>query len=197
MPFHKIIDLNWHEYVDLGLPSGNLWATCDVGASRPEEPGPLFQWEDLEPKFIQPGQTIPVARKKAITDIASAYMGGSWVMPSRGDVRELIYNTEHSVSVINGQSVLVVTSRENHNYIILPLGGYRSYNGLFVNDIGLYWTNQKPYPDGTDVYCYYATNSGRFCATHISPLHNCNVRGVIRPPVTPIFTRHYIKKTNN
>jgi hypothetical protein len=33
-----------HEYVDLGLPSGTLWATCNVGASKPEEYGDYFAW---------------------------------------------------------------------------------------------------------------------------------------------------------
>ena len=39
-----------HEYVDLGLPSGTLWATCNVGASKPEEYGNYFAWgrNDLE-----------------------------------------------------------------------------------------------------------------------------------------------------
>ncbi len=39
------------EYVDLGLPSGNLWATCNLGASKPEEYGDYFAWGETEPKF--------------------------------------------------------------------------------------------------------------------------------------------------
>ena len=39
-----------HEYVDLGLPSGTLWATCNVGASSPEEYGDYFAWGETEPK---------------------------------------------------------------------------------------------------------------------------------------------------
>lgn len=39
-----------HDYVDLGLPSGTLWATCNVGASRPEEYGDYFAWGETEPK---------------------------------------------------------------------------------------------------------------------------------------------------
>lgn len=39
-----------HEYVDLGLPSGTLWATCNVGASKPEEYGNYFAWGEIEPK---------------------------------------------------------------------------------------------------------------------------------------------------
>ena len=35
-----------HEYVDLGLPSGTLWATCNVGAEKPEDYGLYFAWGD-------------------------------------------------------------------------------------------------------------------------------------------------------
>ena len=39
-----------HEYVDLGLPSGTLWATCNVGANAPEEYGYSFAWGETAPK---------------------------------------------------------------------------------------------------------------------------------------------------
>ena len=39
-----------HEYVDLGLPSGTLWATCNVGANSPEEFGYFFAWGETQPK---------------------------------------------------------------------------------------------------------------------------------------------------
>ena len=41
-----------HEYVDLGLPSGTLWATCNVGASKPEEYGDYYAWGETEPKEV-------------------------------------------------------------------------------------------------------------------------------------------------
>ena len=43
-------DPNGHEYVDLGLPSGTLWATCNIGASAPEEYGSYFAWGETSPK---------------------------------------------------------------------------------------------------------------------------------------------------
>ena len=39
-----------HEWVDLGLPSGTLWATCNIGANRPEEYGDYFAWGEVSPK---------------------------------------------------------------------------------------------------------------------------------------------------
>lgn len=41
-----------HEYVDLGLPSGTLWATCNVGANNPEEYGDYFAWGETETKDV-------------------------------------------------------------------------------------------------------------------------------------------------
>lgn len=40
-----------YEYVDLGLPSGTKWATCNVGASKPEEYGDIFAWGETEPYY--------------------------------------------------------------------------------------------------------------------------------------------------
>ena len=40
-----------YEYVDLGLPSGTLWATCNVGANSPEEFGDYFAWGETEPYY--------------------------------------------------------------------------------------------------------------------------------------------------
>ena len=39
---------NVHEYVDLGLPSGTLWATCNIGASSPEDCGDYFAWGETK-----------------------------------------------------------------------------------------------------------------------------------------------------
>lgn len=41
---------NGHEYVDLGLPSGTMWATCNIGANTPQDEGDLFAWGETETK---------------------------------------------------------------------------------------------------------------------------------------------------
>ena len=45
----KEIIINGHEAVDLGLSV--KWATCNVGAIRPEECGDYFAWGELHPKM--------------------------------------------------------------------------------------------------------------------------------------------------
>ena len=48
---------NGHEYVDLGLPSGTMWAKCNVGATAPEEAGDYFSWGEVAPKDVYDSQT--------------------------------------------------------------------------------------------------------------------------------------------
>ena len=38
------------EYVDLGLPSGLKWASCNLGANSPEQPGDYYAWGETAPK---------------------------------------------------------------------------------------------------------------------------------------------------
>lgn len=49
----EVTTLYGHEYVDLGLPSGTLWATCNVGATNPWELGDYFAWGETEPYYIE------------------------------------------------------------------------------------------------------------------------------------------------
>lgn len=46
--FIRVIDINEHMFVDLGLPSGTLWATCNIGTESPEDYGDYFAWGETE-----------------------------------------------------------------------------------------------------------------------------------------------------
>ena len=109
--------INGFEYVDLGLPSGTLWATMNVGASKPSDFGLYFQWGDTQGytaaqvgkdkqftwndyKFSIDGSssnfskyTTTGARLDLEDDAAHANMGGSWHMPTPEQCQELIDNT--------------------------------------------------------------------------------------------------------
>jgi len=54
---------NGHEYVDLGLPSGTLWATCNVGANKPEEYGDYFAWGEIKQKTVYDWNTYEYSSK--------------------------------------------------------------------------------------------------------------------------------------
>ena len=120
----KKINNNGFEYVDLGLPSGTLWATCNVGASKPSDYGLFFQWGDTsgytaeqvgtgdgkkafrwaDYKFSINGSSTNFTKYKTAgeslelkDDAAHVNMGGSWHMPTPDQIRELI-NTAYTTN---------------------------------------------------------------------------------------------------
>ena len=139
------------DYVDLGLPSGTMWATCNVGATKPEDPGLLFQFGrvdgyrcgDRNNKFRMDDQNkqdtaneyIPLTAsgklyKHNIKDIldleddaAHVHMGGKWKMPTKDQLKELIDNTIYKVKTINKVKGMMLTSDINGNQIFIPFGG--------------------------------------------------------------------------
>ena len=148
-----------HEYVDLGLPSGTLWATMNMGANSITDDGLMFQWGDTQGS--RPNQrewedwnykwynietndyTKYNNTDKKVTlddedDAAIASWGDGWHIPSKDQLDELVdnnytevsYETNYLNSGVNG---LLVTSLENENTIFLPCssleGFYNTYHG--------------------------------------------------------------------
>ena len=158
------------EYVDLGLPSGTLWATCNVGASAPEEYGNYFAWGETKPKQKYNVSTYKwcngsiISMTKYNTDInygivddkteldpaddaATVNWGSEWCMPTAEEIEEL-YNLDYVTSewsIQNGVKGRLITSKKNGNSIFLPVAGYRldlSNGSLYeAGSNGYYWTN--------------------------------------------------------
>lgn len=147
--FKNLPKANGHEYVDLGLPSGTLWATCNVGASSPEQYGDCYAWGEIETKHeptytlqnyrFYPGNDEDEYTKYNDTDnkmsldleddVAHVIMGGDWHIPSEAQFNELIANTTSSWTTdYNGAGVTgaVFTSNINGNSIFFHAAG-----GLF------------------------------------------------------------------
>ena len=119
---------NGFEYVDLGLPSGTMWATCNVGADKPEDYGLLFQfgrvdgykYGDTNNKFrtkeqnkqdtgdedIQLTTSGKVYKETDVLDLdddaAHVNMGGVWRMPTICQLKEVYNNTTYKVEIIDG-----------------------------------------------------------------------------------------------
>ena len=97
---------NGFEYVDLGLPSGTMWATCNVGADKPEDEGLLFQFGRVDGykygnsnKFINKNNNSTTTSGKTYKrnnildledDAAYVHMGGKWRMPTKCQLKELL-----------------------------------------------------------------------------------------------------------
>ena len=137
-----------HEYVDLGLPSGTLWATCNVGANSPEEAGDYFAWGETEPKenYTESTYTFSIGSATELpekNDAATANWGSKWQMPSYDQCYELSKNTTAEWTTLNGASGLKVTGN-NGNSIFLPTTGYMYGNAVNYSDTNVeYWMRSR------------------------------------------------------
>ena len=125
------------EYVDLGLPSGIMWAKCDLGASSPEIYGATYSWGETWTKWtidyyyftdIVEGQyTKYDSRDKRFflekeDDVAYLRLGEGWRYPTWNEMQELIDNCTVTESTLNGWPGVMFVSKINNNYIFF---GYR------------------------------------------------------------------------
>ena len=146
---------NGHEYVDLGLPSGTLWATCNVGATSPEKTGLYFAFgettgftaEQVEKgvrKFDSASYTAPSVSGNLTLeqDAAHVNLGGNWLMPKQEDFEELITNCAKKwVGDYKGTGVSgrLFTSMVNGNSVFFPDAGYCDVSSVYcVGSCGYY-----------------------------------------------------------
>ena len=150
---------NGFEYVDLDLPSGTKWATCNVGANSETDYGlyfafgetkgysgftdaKKFNWGDY--KFSVNGSNSKFAKyndtdgKKVLDlcdDAANIHMGGRWHMPTKEQIKELMSNTESTwEDNYNGSGVdgmLFTSKSDTSKKLFLPACGYLG-NGISV-----------------------------------------------------------------
>lgn len=136
----------YHEYVDLGLPSGTLWASYNIGATKPEEVGSYFAWGEVAPKDNYNWQTYFDSENgsdskfkkyyqnggkttlEPMDDAASVNWGEGWFIPSLAQIKEitayteLIYNSER-----NGIKGTLVISKTNNATLFFPSDASNSY----------------------------------------------------------------------
>ncbi len=161
-------EVSVHEWVDLGLPSGTLWATCNVGANSPEEYGDYFAWGETEPKGYYDWSTYKWCNGSSDTmtkycirseygyngftdgkteldpedDAAAVNWGGSWRMPTRAQLEELRGYCTREWTTLDGVNGILVTG-PNGNTIFLPAVGDRLYGvlPLGAGGYGYYWSS--------------------------------------------------------
>ena len=165
------IEATPHEYVDLGLPSGTLWATCNVGANSPEEYGDYFAWGETEPKATYNWDTYfdsdynkynnegGLTELAAADDAATANWGSGWQMPSVAQQDELRENCTREWTQLNGVNGILVTG-PNGDSIFLPAAGYRYDTNLnYAGSYGFYWSRSLGASSSDGAYSLYF-NSG-------------------------------------
>ncbi len=125
---------NGHTYVDLGLPSGTLWSTTNIGATSPEQYGWHFAWGDKDP------QTSQYKSNKTNYDTAAKNWGGNWKMPKLADFDELLTYCTWSISRYKGVTGYKFVSKQNDNIIFFPFAGdlVSAKSHVFIE--GRYWS---------------------------------------------------------
>ena len=144
-----------HEAVDLGLPSGILWATCNIGANSPEKAGEYYAGGEIKPKnkyeesnyngiyteyekeYSWGKSTKRIIR--AESDAAVINWGNGWRMPTENEIEELQQECEY-ITTSTGYKII----GPNGNFIFLPFSGFYDENGLQKSEINSYSRSSSP-----------------------------------------------------
>ena len=175
-PAEEDIHLTEGEWIDLGLPSGLLWASCNVGATAPEEFGDYFAWGETRPKSSDSslynykwwvidsvgnvwlikycnvsdcgynGFVDDLTVLESDDDAATANIGGGTRTPKKEEWQELIDNATFKWTTVNGVTGQLVKGK-NGNSIFLPAAGDLEENVEGGGACGIYWKSSL-----SDVY---------------------------------------------
>ena len=166
------------QYVDLGLPSGTLWATTNIGASNPEDYGDYFAWGETTAKSTYSWFTYKYCRDgnfhkltkycnnsssgnngytdsrtvlEKSDDVAYQKCGRDWCMPTQAQFQELKDKCTWTWTTLNGKEGYNVKGL-NGNSIFLPAAGWKDSDGSTVSlgSLGYYWSSSlySNYPFG-------------------------------------------------
>ena len=192
-----------HEYVDLGLPSGLLWATCNVGADTPEGRGDYFAWGETQPEGIYNWSTYQYCMGSNNTftkycndsgfgyngftddlttllpedDAATANWGNGWRIPSIEEWQELYNNTTFAWTTQNGVEGRLFTA-SNGNKLFLRAAGYREEGSLYSVDCGGYWSSSLYTDDSSFAWEYGFYSEEYYTYTHSKRYYGWSVRAV-------------------
>ena len=197
---------NGHDWVDLGLPSGLKWATCNVGATKPEDYGNYYAWGEIATKttydwstykyangsddaltkycnnssYGNNGFTDELTTLEAGDDAATQNWGGNWRIPTIDEWQELIDKCTWTWTTLNGINGYEVKAT-NGNSIFLPAAGSRFIDELdCAGWYGVYWSSSlyADYP--------YDAQSGYFYSDYYSADGSSRLCGQsVRPVVAP------------
>ena len=183
--------INHPRMIDLGLPSGTKWASCNVGASKPEDFGGYFAWGETEEKNVYSENTYKYYQNDKFVslgsdisgteyDVAHVKWGGKWCMPTLDDIKELLDNCTSEWTTLNGVNGRKFTSKINGNSIFLPAAGLRWRGDLYyAGEDGYYWSSTQ-YPDLSGGAYYLDFYSGTADWGYGSRLNGQSVRPVVR-----------------
>lgn len=165
-----------YKAVDLGLPSGLLWADRNVGSLKPEDYGLYFAWGDVmgygrDINHIFDRDNYPLkndiqsmSELDCVHDAATINMGGEWHMPNINEFNELLQNCTNEWISKNGVDGILFTSKINCNTLFFPAAGFR--RGFSIDNVGYSgccWS--RLFEENVSAYGLYFSNEDcRICS---------------------------------
>ncbi len=197
--YNPIDPYNGHAYVDLGLPSGTLWATMNVGANSETDYGLYFQWGDTQGytdastkafiwsdyKWTEDGGSTMTkyneTDSKTVLDLeddaVATNWGGSWKMPTVEQFQELLDNTNRS---IYGNGHRFTSKTDNSKYIFIPDSGkYNEYGCDAGYGLASIWTSSLYSNNVKKAHALSANSSNIYKTDSYNRSDGRCVRGVI------------------
>lgn len=159
---------NGHEWVDLGLSV--KWATCNIGAERPECYGEYFAWDETKSKseytesnyssnrrFVEPYWLEDIMR---FEDVAKKEWGGHWRVPTNDECQELVDKCEWIWTSLNGVKGYNVIGKTG-NSIFLPAAGFKTETSLLYEGVGARYWSSTAYENSYH-FAFYLSYHGDF-----------------------------------
>lgn len=180
-----------HQAIDLGLPSGTKWASCNVGANKPEEYGDYYAWGETTTKkeytednylYYKNGKYVNIGDDISGTqyDVAHVKWGEKWQMPTLEQILELVHNCKYEWTTLNGVKGGKLTG-PNGNSIFLPAAGNRWYGDLSrAGEYGYYWSSTQNPDLSYDAYFLYSYSGGANWNGYYGRGYGRSVRPVVR-----------------
>lgn len=183
----NVLDESFYTYLDLGLPSGTLWATCNVGATIPGEPGLYYQWGDTQGYTYNDVQLYLKQFNEddykynnqvyaggvylnAAENIAYSY-NSDMTMPTEYDFQELLENTTQTETILNGRKVFKFTSKINGISLYIPKSGLIDDGRLVNNSTYLLGINADKFMGYDDVNHEWGVfDSNEFFGYNVRPI---------------------------
>lgn len=181
---YKPFNANGYNYVDLKLPSGTLWATCNVGAENPEGIGNYYAWGQIYDYTTVKTSNVETEDIQGTKyDVAHVNWGGDWVIPNYTQILEL----KENCTITYIEDYFIIESKINHKQIILPnTGGYYDAKGTQHTSehkyVGNLWVSTFSKND-TCCSLNYFDSSGIGYFTIMTSDKNYGI------PVRPVITR--------
>lgn len=180
-----------HAYVDLGLPSGTLWATCNVGSITPDDYGLYFAWGETEPQKVYTTSNyeydLPTLASKGIIDkwnnltkehdAASVFWGGDWCTPNKNEIQELFNYCTHVWTDVNGVNGILFTGPSN-NSVFFPVAGMKKDEDAQVGVRGYYMVATASINETNCNYLYLSQDNVNLGESRKS--HGRTIRPILR-----------------